>query len=149
MDIHVEFLEETLGPLILVSLNLFWLGWMTLWYVYFLHPVVYHVTKVYLGVVHTTADYKPMLKSTVHPIPTNISTSSSSHHMTKSYTRPTTLIYIRSLTSVVSWHSARHMIHHKTHLAAHTKAEKHIQNSINSITKSNIQNIFVCTPQCI
>jgi hypothetical protein len=28
---------------------------------YFLHPVVYHVTKEYLGAVDATVDYKPIL----------------------------------------------------------------------------------------
>jgi hypothetical protein len=105
-----------------------WPGCHLLWYLYFLHPIVYHVTKVYSGVVHTTVDYKSILKPTVHPIPTNISTSSSSHPMTKSYTRPTTLIHIRSLQSSPDTQPHTGYII-KTHLAAHTKPEKHVQNS--------------------
>jgi hypothetical protein len=31
-------------------------------YLYFLHPVMSHVTKVYLGTANTTTDYKPILK---------------------------------------------------------------------------------------
>jgi hypothetical protein len=29
--------------------------------IYFLHPVVYHVTKEYLGAVNAAVDYKPII----------------------------------------------------------------------------------------
>jgi hypothetical protein len=28
-------------------------------YLYFLHPLMHHVTKVHLGTINTTTDYKP------------------------------------------------------------------------------------------
>jgi hypothetical protein len=104
-------------------------------YIYFLHPFVYHVTKVHSGAVGTI-DYKPILKCLIFGLfyfhsttcfDLSRSLSGGLHELHISLLNYKTHHPYPLFTSVVSRNSVTQTIHHKNRPGTYTKAEKHTE----------------------